>query len=139
MVGPTECECWTASQRVSSILASLGLQDAARKRQLSKMNAGVWKGSVVNTADGSVTVLATKDKWLKLKATLLWIKQELKNLEGLDHKLLERKRGFLVHMVQTYPALKPYLKGVHGILDSWRKKRDVNGFRMHEDNKRSRV
>ena len=40
-------------------------------------------------------------------------------------------------MVQTYPALNPYLKGVHGTLDSWCCNRDVNGFRMHEDKKRS--
>jgi hypothetical protein len=136
--GTTEKECWRASQRVSSILASLGLQDAARKRRLPKMDAGAWKGSVVNTAEGSVTILATRDKWVKLKAALDWIKEELKNPNGMDHKLLERKRGFLVHMVQTYPSLNPYLKGVHGTLDSWRRNRDINGFRMHEDKKRSK-
>jgi hypothetical protein len=35
-------------------------------------------------------------------------------------------------MVQTYPVLNPYLKGVHGTLDSWRRNRDVNRFRMHD-------
>jgi hypothetical protein len=82
--------------------------------------------------------LATKEKWLKLKAILVWLKEELDNPAGIDHKLLERKRGFLVHMVQTYPALNPYLKGVHGTLDSWRCGRDINGFRMPHDRKRSK-
>jgi hypothetical protein len=41
-------------------------------------------------------------------------------------------------MMQTYPALNPYLKGVHGTLDSWRRKLDINGFRMPDDKKRSR-
>jgi hypothetical protein len=62
MTGITEIECWMASQRVSSILASLGLQDAARKRRLPNQDAGAWKGSVVNTSDKKVTILATQDK-----------------------------------------------------------------------------
>jgi hypothetical protein len=66
------------------------------------------------------------------------LREELDNPAGIDHKLLERKRGFLVHMVQTYPALNPYLKGVHGTLDSWRCGRDINGFRMPHDRKRSK-
>jgi hypothetical protein len=64
--GATEAECWSASQRVSSVLASLGLQDVARKSRTADMNAGAWKCS-----GGRVTVLATHDKWLKLKAILL--------------------------------------------------------------------
>ena len=135
--GNTEQECWTASQRVSSVLASLGIQDATHKRRPPSLDAGAWKGSVVNTSNNQVTVLATREKWVKLKAILVWLEEELENSLGIDHKLLERKRGFLVHMVQTYPALNPYLKGVHGTLDYWRCNRNVNGFRMHEDKKRS--
>jgi hypothetical protein len=65
--GTTEEECWMASQRVSSVLASLGIQDAARKRRLPRQDAGAWKGSVVNTSNKMVTVLATREKWAKLK------------------------------------------------------------------------
>jgi hypothetical protein len=126
--GNCEREAWTASQRVSSVLASLGIQDAARKRRPPSLNAGPWKGSVANTSNNKVTALATPEKWVKLKAILIWLEEELENPQGIDHKLLERKRGFLVHMVQTYPALNPYLKGAHGTLDSWRRNRDVNGF-----------
>jgi hypothetical protein len=83
-----------------------------------------------------VSVLATQIKWLKLKAILQWLWEHHTDPEGLDHKLLEQKRGFLVHMVQTYPALNPYLKGVHGTLESWRSNRDKNGFRIPEGKKR---
>jgi hypothetical protein len=93
---------------------------------------------VVNTLEQKVTVLATQDKWVKLKDTLAWLWENLSNPDGMDHKLLERKRGFLVHMVQTYPGLNPYLIGVHGSLDSWRKNRDVDGFRMHGDQNHSK-
>jgi hypothetical protein len=44
--GPLELECWEASQRVSSVLASLGLQDVARKRRQAMLQAGAWKGLV---------------------------------------------------------------------------------------------
>jgi hypothetical protein len=39
MGASTEEECWSASQRVSLVLASLGLQDAARKRRTADLNA----------------------------------------------------------------------------------------------------
>jgi hypothetical protein len=106
-------------------LASLGMQDAAGKWRLPCLDAGAWRGAVVNTSGGEVAVLATRVKRLKLKSILAWLAEALDNAEGIDHKLLEQKRGFLVHMVQTYPSLNPCLKGVHGTLDSWRCNRDV--------------
>jgi hypothetical protein len=91
--GPTERECWTGSQRVSSVLASLGLQDAARKRRLPSQDAGAWKGTVVNASENSVSVLATKEKLEKIKGILTWLALELENPAGIDHKELVRKRG----------------------------------------------
>lgn len=35
----------------------------------------------------------------------------------LDYKELERTRGFFVHIQRTYPAMTPYLKGLHLTLD----------------------
>jgi hypothetical protein len=119
-MGPSETECWEASQRVSSVLASLGIQDTARKIRSAALDAGAWKGSVARTSRGKVVVLATVDKWKKLKDILDWLWKHYLDSEGINHKLLEQKRGFLVHMVQTYPVLNPYLKGVHGTLDLWR-------------------
>jgi hypothetical protein len=48
----------------------------------------------------------------------------------LDHATLESKRGFLVHMGQIHPALKPYMKGVHATLESWRDGKDKNGWSL---------
>jgi phosphopantetheinyl transferase len=82
----------------------------------------------VNTANDQVTVLATQENWVKLKEILRWLLKELENPDGIDHKLLEQKRRFLVHMIQTYSGINHYLKGVPGILDYWRRNRDVDGF-----------
>jgi hypothetical protein len=126
--GPSEKECWQASQRVSTVLASLGIQDATRKRRPGDLEAGAWKGAVVHTNDDKVTVLTTQEKWDKLKECIDWMWVHHTDPGGMDHKILESKRGFLVHMGQTYPALKPYFKGVHATLESWRNGRDENGW-----------
>jgi hypothetical protein len=75
-------------------------------------------------------------KVAKLKATILWLWEHHEDVEGFYHKLLEHKWGFLVHMVQTYPALNPYLKGIHGTLESWQLNRDANGFKVEDNRKR---
>ena len=60
---------------------------------------------------------------------MLWIKQE--SLTGtIDFKELEKVRGYLIHIVGTYPQLTPYLKGIHQMLDSWRPWRDTDGWKL---------
>jgi hypothetical protein len=56
--------------------------------------------------------------------------QELEENDGwLDHKTLERRRGFLLYVTRTYPAMVLYLKGMHLTLDGWRKGRDDEGWK----------
>jgi hypothetical protein len=128
--GPTEKESWGASQKVSSGLASLGLQDAARKQREADLEAGAWKCAVVHTSDGAVSVLTTLEKWKKLQRCVSWMWIHHEDPDGLDHAMLESKRGFLVHMRQIYPALKPHVKGVHATLESWRDGKDKNGWSL---------
>jgi hypothetical protein len=116
VTGQTEAECWRASQRVSSVLATLGLQDAARKRRVPCMEAVAWAGLVVHTTKGEVVVKAPQDKWVKLQGQVNWLVGEVKKCKigaskGIPYNDLERVRGFMVHMVWTYPFLNPYLKG----------------------------
>jgi len=46
----------------------------------------------------------------------------------VEHKPLEKIRGFLNYVMQVYPAMIPYLRGFHGTLDSWRTNRTADGF-----------
>jgi hypothetical protein len=48
----------------------------------------------------------------------------------LNHKSLEQKRGFFVHLQWTYPSITPFLKGIHLTLDSWRPGRDSEGWKI---------
>lgn len=60
-VGPSEDECWQVSRRVASILNSLGLQDAARKRGPPSKEPGAWSGSIVHTSSDQVEVLISHE------------------------------------------------------------------------------
>jgi hypothetical protein len=48
---------------------------------------------------------------------------------GLNHKQMERRRGFLVYVAQSYPSLVTYLKGIHLTLDGWRSGRNDDGWK----------
>lgn len=50
--------------------------------------------------------------------------------DQIDFNFLESHRGFLIYLVQTYPAVDPYLKEIHLMLDSWQPWRKDNGWRM---------
>jgi hypothetical protein len=45
----------------------------------------------------------------------------------VDHKVLERNRGFLVYVARTYKHMAPFLLGFHLAIDSWRPGRDKEG------------
>jgi hypothetical protein len=63
--GPGRRECWQAARRAASILNSLGIQDAPRKRRDSSQKPGAWSGSAIRVTLDGVCVLASEDKWDK--------------------------------------------------------------------------
>ena len=48
----------------------------------------------------------------------------------LDFKQLCSDRGFMVYVTQDYPGMKPYLKGCHLSLETWRGGRDSEGWKL---------
>ncbi len=46
------------------------------------------------------------------------------------HKELLADRGFLVYVTRTYPAMVPYLKGLHLTIEMWRGGRDAEGWKQ---------
>jgi hypothetical protein len=121
---------WLASQRTSSRLAFLGLQDAARKRRDPGQETGAWTGSVVWTSENQLVVMTTQDKWDKAREQLAWVQSNIRNPKGMDGKTLKSIRGFLVYVSRTYPSMIPYLKGIHATIDSWRSGRDADGWKL---------
>jgi hypothetical protein len=93
---------------------------------------------------GQVCVKVTQERWDKTRKIVRDIWQEYSDRQtelpvevsgedsagGLNHKQLERRRGFLVYVAQAYPSLVPYLKGIHLTLDSWRSGRNEDGWKQ---------
>jgi hypothetical protein len=129
VAGLSQEECWNAMHHVSSRLGYLGLQFAARKTRPPSLSPGPWAGSVVNTTSSSINVCCTLEKWLIAKKIVKQLREAVGRKDPLNHKELERDRGFLVHVQHTYPAITPYLKGIHLTIDSWRIGRDEEGWK----------
>ncbi|CAB9525841.1 unknown protein [Seminavis robusta] len=123
-------ESWSAGRKAASTINWLGCQDAPRKRRDSRPDPGAWAGCVLRTLKGVFT-LVSDEKWEKLK----W---HLSNTEAmivadpdrLESSELQRVRGFLNYVAQTYKALVPFITGFHLTIDGWRPNRDLRGWRL---------
>jgi len=122
-----------ATRRVASITQYLGQQNADRKSRPPSKKPGPWCGAFLAVQDGSVYVYVSQEKWEKaqkyVSSWLANVKHDTTN-SFLDFKDLERGRGFLVYLSRTYPAITPFLKGIHLTLDSWRDGRDADGWKI---------
>ena len=67
---------------------------------------------------------------------MLLLHVSFRNIRGggkgwsLDRKLLEKDRGFLIHIARTFPMMVPYLRRLHNTLESWRLGRDNEGWKF---------
>jgi hypothetical protein len=131
ITAPSEEECWQATRQAASIVNSLGIQEAARKRRWGTWRPGAWAGSIVEATDEGVYVTVSQEKWEKSQKYIGEIIAELKGAgETVDFKGLEKKRGFLIYATRTYPSMVPHLKGIHQTLDSCRPHRDEEGWKL---------
>ena len=119
-----------AGHQLSSRESYMGIQDALRK--LREGGSGAWAGAVVHiTEEHGVIVLTSQDKWDRLKAIVAkWLDRLNAGENMLPHSELLSDRGFLVYVTQPYPAMVPYLKGVHLTLEMWRGGRDAEGWKL---------
>ena len=120
---------WWAARAYASYCARLGVQDASRKQTLPSKTPGPWAGTVTHTNGRQVCGMVSQEKWEKTKLLI----KELSRTVEQDFLPLQRLlliRGFLIYVVQTYPWLNPYIKGLHLMIDSWRPGREESGFKM---------
>jgi hypothetical protein len=129
-VGSTQRHCLAVSRRIGTVLCFLGVQDALRKRSAPSLRAGAWAGSVIHTDQDAVSVSVTQEKWERAREYLVDIRSILDSGGVFDFKTLEKQRGFLVYVTRTYPALVPFLKGIHLTMDNWRGNRDPEGWKL---------
>jgi hypothetical protein len=91
------------------------VQDAPSKRRPPSITAGVWACTVIHTHMDQLCVKVTHARWDKTHKMVRDIWQEVSNrrkevpsevlgegrVGGLNHKQLERRRGFLVYVAQN--------------------------------------
>ena len=73
---------------------------------------GEWAGTMAETVEEQVSLLISQKKLER--GIILIIRSIIEELElrsVLNHKQLERDRGFLVYLSRTYRSMIPYLKG----------------------------
>lgn len=120
--------------RVSTRKSCLGIQDALRKLRASggTKHPGSWAGVVViNDDELGLVILTSQEKWDRMKQIIRkWLARLEAGEKRVDHGELASDRGFLVYLTQAYPALTPYLKGIHLTLETWRGGRDHEGWKL---------
>ena len=133
MIGTSLEDCWAVAHQFATRLSYLGIQVASRKTRPPSKTPGAWAGIVASAAEEGVTASVTIDKWLKAQLLLRDLTLELQTQPLLNHKNLERTRGFFNHLQRTYPSVTPFLKGFHLTLDGWRGGRDQDLWPEAED------
>ena len=122
-----------AGHAISTRESYMGLQDALRKLRHpdGSKRPGAWAGvNVLIEEDGAVAVTVSQEKWDRLKAICdYWLAELKAGRVDLDFKKLQSDRGFLVYVTQAFPGMKPYLKGFHLSLESWREGRNSEGWK----------
>jgi len=135
IVGYLVENCWQCGRRIASRLQHRDVQDAARKRKPPSLTPGAWAGTVAHTNE-TVTKTVTQEKWLKAKILLKELRSEIgsKAKPGLmNHKRLEKARGFFNHLSLIYEIIVYYLRGFHNTINSWRDNRDVEKWRRENE------
>ncbi len=82
-------------------------------------------------------ILTLQEKRDQLKAICKhWLGVVSGGNTALDFKRLQSDWGFLVYVTQAYPGMKPYLKGFHPLLETWRVGRDEEEWKLEPKDKK---
>ena len=103
-----------------------------RKRRPPSKTPGAWAGAMCLAKPDGLYVMCTQEKWDKAKSIVEYWRKLVtdEKKESLDAQKMEKDVGFMVHISRTFPAIFPYLKGFYLTLNSWRKDRVDDGWRM---------
>jgi hypothetical protein len=86
---------------------------------------------VIKTGPDGTFVLTSQEKWEKARSQVQEVPAMLTtDSANMNQKRLEQIRGFLQYVTQTYTSMTSYLIGFHMTIDSWRRGRDEEGWRL---------
>jgi len=112
------------------VLQYLGIQDASCKRCPPSQAPGVWAGAINRILKEGIRVSIPQEKWERTQQILADLQVQVELCAELDHKQLERDRGFLVYITWMFTPMRLYLKGIQLTLDGWREGRSPSGWKL---------
>jgi len=120
-VGSSAEHCFQVAHQTASRLGYMGIQNASRKMHPPSQHPGAWAGVLVHVKSDGIYITTSQDKWDKGRAYIEELQSAYTTADRpcFDCKTLERMRGCLVHLQWVYPAITPFLKGLHLTIDSW--------------------
>lgn len=129
-VGHTRRDCWQVSRKFGSKCSYYGVQDASRKVKGPDQQPGPWARTMVFSDEG-VDGLISDEKWQKTRGAIKeLVAAHNRDPKNLIRAWLESIRGFLIYVARTYKNMRPYLKGLHLTIDSWRPYRNDEGWKL---------
>jgi hypothetical protein len=123
-VGASVEACWSAMHCSATYFSYLGIQITGRKTRPPSQTPGPWAGTLAFVCPSGIGIACLPEKWSKAQQCILDLQAEIEQHSSVDHKQLERTRGFFIHLPRTYPVIAPFLKGMHLTLEGWRGHRD---------------
>mmetsp|Transcript_20351 Transcript_20351/g.28605 ORF Transcript_20351/g.28605 Transcript_20351/m.28605 type:complete len:150 (+) Transcript_20351:5182-5631(+) len=91
----------------------MGTQDTLRKTRPPSKTPGPWCGSFIACQDDCVWTYCSDEKRAKAQGIVVDLLAKFDSLDHpplLNHKSLEKDRGFLVYLSRTYSACVPFFK-----------------------------
>ena len=93
---------WNVTQKVSQLIGYLGILYTCRKKIDPSHELREWVGTSVDSSKYVATVFVSTKKWKRSEKMILRITKKLEEGNGLNFKILERDRGYLIYISRTY-------------------------------------
>jgi hypothetical protein len=115
-------------------LQLVGHSGRVKKEVRGVKSAGSMGGIYGYTDDSAagVRIVVSRKRWAKAKRLLVMLHELVLASEWVDHKMLERIRGFMVCVDCTYTPFTPFLVGLHMSIDGWGTGRDDEDWRLRQ-------
>jgi len=111
------CSIWVSRMRLASIVCRVKHEGLGR----------AWSSGFLKEGIG---VSVPQEKWDKTPQILTDLQAQVESCAELDHKQLERDRGFLVYIARMFMLMRSYLKVIHLTLDGWQEGRAPSGWKL---------
>ncbi len=122
---------WPRHQLATKLSGNQGHSTEAQVGRWDTMAGSLGRGERCVEEEQGVLVLTSQEQLDHMKTIREhWWSLLERGETNLDSMHLRSDCGFMVYMTQAYPGMKPYLKGFHLSLETWRGGRNSKGWKL---------